>query len=1017
MKGHQFFTCVRVIYSFLLLALSACAPSPAPTATAELPTPKVALATATRVPPTPVPEGTFLVTSTADSGPGTLRQALIDAESGDVITFDPAVFRPDAPTTIALSSGLPELNQGNLTIDASSAGVILDGSHAPDPTSGLSISSNGNIIRGLQITGFSDAGIGLHGGAQDNVIGGDRNVGGGPLGQGNLISGNGAFGIGLWDESTSHNTIQGNYIGISLDGTATWGHARDGIHSNGATQNLITGNVIGGNESAGVYLCCVLDGGNTLTDNLIGVGPGGEPLANGLAGVLIDRTSHNVVGPGNTIAYNLGDGVALWEDTPGNTVTQNSIRDNGGRGISLLSDRQAALPPPSVLDADFQAGIVTGAACPNCVVEVFSGGGDEGAISEGQAQANGGGEFTFVKGAPLAGPFLTANATAPDGSTTEFSAPAQWLGAAPLPVREEVTFTVQAQLGGPFNPVAIDGNTVFVGIGPRFATVDISDPMSPRLLWQSDVLPGVVSAIAAEPGLAALRAGGDVATEVRAYDVGDPAQPAEVGATSGLNAELYRGPGNVVRGGVLYLATEGTLKLVDPVNSLRVFGQFALGNALSYLVEVQGSTAYVVENWYTGGPDVLRVLDVGDPANVREIATLRMDIGRSLSWMVVTDDTLYLLARTFPHPRCPVSLHIMDITEPASPQGPVQFVPESCFNSFAVAGDILAATSERGLEVYNVGDPANIRLTGVLAPPTGIIAVERVAVDQGLAYLLTTAGLRVLDLASPTPTLLPGDGLELQIEPSIFGGMDVRGDRLFGLGPIPVDISVPGNPRLALGDPGADNKEGAFYWPTPALVENALYTGLLTNTPDGLRIAGGFGIVNVTYPAKPVLVNRVSMEGYTVSAMAAAEGHLIVYSQPRLRIYDIGDPFNPIEVGGLDLPLGEPTLAVAGDTVYLFTPSGDHATLFAVDISDPAHPVVTGHFTHPSHARQMVPVGDTIYLWMAGAGDLRALDVSDRTHPYLSGHFPLPVGGFAVAGDRLYLAAGDGGLLIVRAEK
>src|SRR3990172_5581039 len=204
------------------------------------------------------------------------------AQNGDTITFDPAIFPPDAPVTIFIASELPHIRQGNLTIDASNAGVILDGSNITDPQHGLSISSNHNLIRGLQVTGFSDAGIGLYGGAQYNMIGGDRNVGDGPLGQGNLISGNGNFGIGLWDADTSHKTIQGNYIGIKIDGTATWGQARDGIHSNGATQNLITGNLIGGNESAGVYLCCVSDGRNIITDNLIGVGPSGIPLGNGL---------------------------------------------------------------------------------------------------------------------------------------------------------------------------------------------------------------------------------------------------------------------------------------------------------------------------------------------------------------------------------------------------------------------------------------------------------------------------------------------------------------------------------------------------------------------------------------------------------------------------------------------------------------------------------------------------------------------------------------------------------------
>jgi len=410
-----------------LLALSSCTPGPTPTDAPKTLTPTLALPTATALPPTPapVPQGrTLLVTSTADSGPGTLRQAMQDVQNGDTITFDPSVFPPDAPATIALSSSLPELNQGDLTIDASNAGVVLDGSKitSPDSQRGLSISSDNNIVRGLQIVGFSDAGIGLYGGAEYNVIGGDRSVGDGPLGQGNLISGNGSFGVGLWDEGTSHNTIQGNYIGINVDGTATWGHAREGIHSNGATQNLITDNVIGGNESAGVYLCCVLEGRNTVSGNLIGVGPKGDPVGNQLAGVIIDRTRYNVVGPGNSIAHNPIDGISFWEDSPNNTVTQNSIHDNGERGIGV-SDIPSALQSPIILNWDLQAGTVSGTACANCTVEIFSDTGDEGANYEGQAEAVENGAFTFVKGAPLTGPFLTTTATGPGGSTSEFSPP------------------------------------------------------------------------------------------------------------------------------------------------------------------------------------------------------------------------------------------------------------------------------------------------------------------------------------------------------------------------------------------------------------------------------------------------------------------------------------------------------------------------------------------------------------------------------------------------------------------
>ena len=125
--------------------------------------------------------GDIIVASADDSGPGTFRQALLDAESGDIITFDPTVFSPNKPATVFLKvedqdSSLPNINQGNITIAASNAGVILDGSDiSGDHVSGLEISSDGNIIRGLQIINFSGPGI-IVGGCY-NEIGGDRGIG------------------------------------------------------------------------------------------------------------------------------------------------------------------------------------------------------------------------------------------------------------------------------------------------------------------------------------------------------------------------------------------------------------------------------------------------------------------------------------------------------------------------------------------------------------------------------------------------------------------------------------------------------------------------------------------------------------------------------------------------------------------------------------------------------------------------------------------------------------------------
>lgn len=67
---------------------------------------------------------TIVVTSAADSGPGTLRQALLDVCSGGLITFG---F--DQPTTIGLTSSQLVVGQ-SVTIDGSTApGVTISGNH------------------------------------------------------------------------------------------------------------------------------------------------------------------------------------------------------------------------------------------------------------------------------------------------------------------------------------------------------------------------------------------------------------------------------------------------------------------------------------------------------------------------------------------------------------------------------------------------------------------------------------------------------------------------------------------------------------------------------------------------------------------------------------------------------------------------------------------------------------------------------------------------------------------------
>lgn len=311
--------------------------------------------------------GTYTVVSPADNGMGTLRWCLENAVNGDTITFDPVVFPPTNPVTIALTGQLT-IYQENLTIDASNAGVILDGSAAPEGDDGIFITSDGNTIKGLQIMSFPGDGIVIKAGAQHNIIGGDKMRGDGPTGEGNCISGNSGRGIRIEGFATMNNTVIGNFIGTDVMGMTS--------------------------------------------------------LGNGSVGVIItEGAQHNVIGPDNLIAYNNGAGIRVeGPATNSNTITANSIYSNAGKGIVTIDGGNAQLAPPVLTKVDFTT--IVGTAPANATIEIFSDNGGQGRVLEGSTVASNAGQFTFIKVEGLIGPCITATATDTDGNTSEFSAPA-----------------------------------------------------------------------------------------------------------------------------------------------------------------------------------------------------------------------------------------------------------------------------------------------------------------------------------------------------------------------------------------------------------------------------------------------------------------------------------------------------------------------------------------------------------------------------------------------------------------
>jgi hypothetical protein len=265
----------------------------------------------------------IVATSMADSGPGTLRQALLDANAavgGNVIQF---AFPGDPPYTIQLLSPLPAL-EDTVTIDGWShlqftglPVIEVNGTNlvVPQPETdsvGLRIIAGGVVVRGLTLNGFS---------------------------------------TGIHVEGPGGNVIQGNLIGTDASGGTASPNVGNGIEI-ASPGNLVGGNspaernIISGNGGSGIHITGPSATSNVVCGNYIGTAAdGASPLGNSLHGVrLAAGASDNVIGGsrpghGNVIAFNGGAGVALDSDAgSGNLIARNSIYSNGGLAIDLGDD-------------------------------------------------------------------------------------------------------------------------------------------------------------------------------------------------------------------------------------------------------------------------------------------------------------------------------------------------------------------------------------------------------------------------------------------------------------------------------------------------------------------------------------------------------------------------------------------------------------------------------------------------------------------------------------------------------
>ncbi len=591
-------------------------------------------------------------------------------------------------------------------------------------------------------------------------------------------------------------------------------------------------------------------------------------------------------------------------------------------------------------------------------------------------------------------------------------------GAAPRAVGAYVS----VQSSGYPMALAVTGSHAYLG-GRSLEIVDIANPAQPRLAaqaapWGSDWVVEMATA-----GGYLYAAVGSFTGGLRVFDIFTPTAPRQVGAyASPSPAHL------AVSGRYAYLGSHDTLRILDVTTPATPTLVSEYPAALGEFT-VAGNTLY--------GPPGLRVVDVSDPANPREVGFNDTVVGQGVA---VAEGYAYVAAgwhglrvvdvsRVAPPARATAmaglpaqgqnvavagdrayvadgiyGLKIVDIADPAAPW------PLAALSTSSTVGDVAVAEryaylvgDSSGLHVVDVADAAAPQEVAVKKDLTG----RAIAVRGSMAYLIDGNSLRVVNITHPlSPT--QASRFVLSETPTDIA-VDDHYAYLPSKGLQVVDVSDPTKPGIA-GSAGDWNARGVALSP--------LTTGRATHAYVAAH-ADGLRVVDVTDPISPTETSHYAAAGSPRDAVVAGN-YAYVMEGHSLRVVSIADPRQPVEVGDLRLSSAIQDMTVSGAFAYVAAGTGG---LRVLSLADPARPREVGAYSPAgTDVRDVAVAGAHAYLSVyaqgTASGGVQVVGIADPANPAPLGFYADPASGggagpIAAADNYAYFGASSGALSVI----
>lgn len=483
--------------------------------------------------------------------------------------------------------------------------------------------------------------------------------------------------------------------------------------------------------------------------------------------------------------------------------------------------------------------------------------------------------------------------------------------------------------------VLLDGDMVYIGDYDYDAqtsvhVIDITDPTNPTI--RGSVYASANQKFIRGPG-PYLFSTGDW-EPINAIDISDPDTPVVVGTSSSpmQSTDLS------LQGSTLYASGQALfiLDASDPANLALVnyFADPVITNCRG--IAISGSTAYMA--CPDAGPVVL---DVSNPTNI-SVTGVFDEIWETMD-IAVRGATVFTAAGLFARsidvsvPAEPVEMDNLDfpgITEETVVQDNLAFV----------------ATAYKGLRVVDVSNRSRPVEIGSLPTDWGC---RGVVANENFVYLAADkAGLRIVDISEPTKpsevSLLDLPGTAFQVARSGHLILVAAWDSGLRI----VDVSDPKNPV----------EIGALAFLNP--IRDVAVSGTWAYV---LEKDEGLSVVDFSDPANPVVVDSLVFGGDPEAISIDGRFAYVGSEDPSVGasfdvgIYDISNPLNVQRVGfipGVEVWSGVFGVTVSGGCAFL---SEAEKGIRIVDVSDPRNPVEIGSVMAPGTALHTTVAGQYLY--------------------------------------------------------